>query len=416
MFDFKEWKIWFQALPWSKRWFMWLLLLRPIIDNFYYLKKISPALSPLYIVGVLSPFFVLYYTPKLPKNPKSSIDTIFNFVSVMVLMSCAFILLRDPSAKDNITFTFKLPVMVYLFYFLRRVVNSRHDMEMILQTFVYSVYFVAASLAYEVLFNPIQVKYSRGLERIQGNFADVTNYGFYANLSFLCITYFFASKASTVPIAKRGLWLGASLLFSVTCILKINHGASWAVFISLVGMFGFQNIRVNKAGGLLVVAAIAALIGVFFMDTLIETIRPLIATDLAVADGDQDSGRLLHGRVGRWEEMFGIFFDTPFYAQLFGIPLDFSEVNQRFCGTGSHNDFLRHFFMIGIVGFIAYFYFFFHVVTKALRMKPLQQHLVLGGMIFTGLYSVSTNPSIYPPIMYLIVPIICYAALPASRR
>ncbi len=415
MFNFKQWKKWLQQTPWSKRWFIWLLLLRPILDNFYYLKKISPALSPLYIVGIFSPIVVLAVTSRLPKNPKSSLETMFNILSVMVLASCFFIFLQDPSSKDTVSFVLKLPVMVYLFYFLRRVVNSRNDMEMIMQTFVYSAIFVAALLAYEVLINPVEVKYSRGLERIQGNFADVTNYGFYANLSFLCITYFFASKAATVPLLKRMLWLGASIVFTVTVLLKINHTASWGVFLTLTGLFAYQNIKVNKAGGFIAVAVIVVMVGVLFSDTLIETIRPLIATDLAVADGDQDSSRLLHGRVGRWDRLLDDFFNTPFYAQLFGMPLSFEDV-RLYCGTGSHNDFLRHFFFTGIVGFIVYTLFTIQVALSAFATKqPLKQYLVLGGVIFTVLYSVSTNPSIYPPVMYLIVPIYCYACLPASR-
>jgi hypothetical protein len=415
MFDYKQWKQWFNNTPWNKRWFFWLLLLRPIIDNFYYLKKISPAISPLYIVGIFSPIIILYVTRKLPQNPRSSIDGIFNTLSVLVLLSCTLIFFYDPVSTNNLSFVFKLPVMIYLFYFLRRVVNSRTDMEMIMQTFVYSAIFVAALLAYEVLLNPVQVKYSRGLERIQGNFADVTNYGFYANLSFLCITYFFTSKASTVPLQKRMLWLGASILFTVTVLLKINHTASWAVFISLLGLFGYKYIRENKGGGLIAVIAVIAIVALLFSDTLIEVIRPLIATDLAVADGDQDSSRLLHGRVGRWEYMFSEFFTFPFYAQLFGMPYTFENSNV-FCGTAAHNDFIRYLFLTGVVGFITNVYLVVHIAIKALTMKALQQHLILGAVAFTTLYSISTNPSMYPPVMYLIVPIYCYACLPASRR
>ncbi|HRZ78170.1 MAG TPA: hypothetical protein P5248_12420, partial [Bacteroidales bacterium] len=55
----REWKHWVRSKPWALRWFIYLVLLRPVIDNLYYLKHVSPFLSPLYIVGVLSPLLAL---------------------------------------------------------------------------------------------------------------------------------------------------------------------------------------------------------------------------------------------------------------------------------------------------------------------------------------------------------------------
>lgn len=73
--SFQAWKKWLLALPWSFRWFAILVLLRPILDVFYFLKEISPAISPLYIVGTLTPILIifLFLTVHFPEKKRTSL-------------------------------------------------------------------------------------------------------------------------------------------------------------------------------------------------------------------------------------------------------------------------------------------------------------------------------------------------------
>src|SRR5690606_37404668 len=88
---FKEWKLWLSALPWPLRWFPILVLIRPIVDNFYFLKEVSPLLSPLYAVGILTPVLTIVGILHYKNSQTSAIDKAFLYWSFSVLISCLFI-------------------------------------------------------------------------------------------------------------------------------------------------------------------------------------------------------------------------------------------------------------------------------------------------------------------------------------
>ena len=71
--SFKQWWAWYKGSPLFKKWFILLILLRPLIDNFYELKETSALASPLYIVGILTPILILLSTIAVgfPKAPQA---------------------------------------------------------------------------------------------------------------------------------------------------------------------------------------------------------------------------------------------------------------------------------------------------------------------------------------------------------
>ena len=81
---FKDWKYWISALPWHLKWFAVLVLIRPIIDNFYYLKNISPLLSPLYLVGILTPILCISSIISYRKKDVSVFDILFGIWTVLI--------------------------------------------------------------------------------------------------------------------------------------------------------------------------------------------------------------------------------------------------------------------------------------------------------------------------------------------
>lgn len=415
MLNFKEWKIWYNSKAFTTKWFVVLVLLRPIIDNFYFLKNVSPLLSPLYLVGVLTPLLVFHTFNKTKKGANSVIDSSFFLLTACTLLSTFMVFLYDPVSIEGLQFIVKLPMIIYLFYYCRRIVTSKEDLERLMQTFIYSTFFVVVILLYEVIVNPFKVEYSRGLERIQGNFADVTNYGFYATISFLCITYFFMKSKKTASSEQRFSWLLGSVAFSALVLFKINHTASWGVFIALSVLFAFYTIRINKVGGLLFIFFVGVVGYVYFADTINAKIAPLIETDLMVLNGEKDEGRLFHGRMSRWDGMLDEFSNFSPAAQFLGMPMNF-EYSFHYIGTGSHNDFLRMLFFTGYIGLLAYIIFLINILIKVRYFETLQQYVVYGIAIVICLYSITTNPTFYAPVMYIALPIFAFVALPKSSR
>ena len=100
----------------------------------------------------------------------------------------------------------KLSLPVYLFAFLRVFIRNKKDFNGLLTTFLYSASIAALMLLYELLFNPIQIEYSRGIESIPGGYADVMNYAIYLSFGFL-ILYTFIFHISLLTMVLRSGFL-----------------------------------------------------------------------------------------------------------------------------------------------------------------------------------------------------------------
>src|SRR4249920_2644732 len=95
--NFKEWKKWLGELPWSCKWFVLFILIRPVTDNFYNLKEISPLYSPLYILGILTPVFILlsFLSSRFPKKYSSPVDVPVRILILLILANGVILLAGD---------------------------------------------------------------------------------------------------------------------------------------------------------------------------------------------------------------------------------------------------------------------------------------------------------------------------------
>jgi len=202
------------------------VFLRPIIDNLYFLKEISPFLSPLYIVGVLTPILTIVSMVKQPKPMQTTLDKYFKIWSIFMFIGILFVILFDPLSMISFEFLLKLSIPIYIYFFARIFIQNKQDLDGILTTFLFSGAFVAAILLYEVFFGAIRLVESRGMARIQGSFGDVVSYGIYLAFCFLIITYFYFSRKGEVPKMKR---IRSVLIVGGLCLLtliNIHHIAS----------------------------------------------------------------------------------------------------------------------------------------------------------------------------------------------
>jgi len=88
--NIKSWWKWVKSLQATRKWFVILILIRPIVDNFYDLKKFSAISSPLYIVGVLTPVFILMSlaSKKLPASKSSGSDVLMGGFTALLIFNC----------------------------------------------------------------------------------------------------------------------------------------------------------------------------------------------------------------------------------------------------------------------------------------------------------------------------------------
>jgi hypothetical protein len=319
----------------------------------------------------------------------------------------------DPLSKTFLEYLLKLTMPAYLFFFLRLLIRSRKDLDGILQTFIYSSFFVIAIFLFEIFVNPVKVLKTRGLERIQGSYGDVMNYAIYMSLGFLIICYFYLRNKNVGSMIKMNRNIIIAIVLSLACLFKISHTASYGVFLIILALFILFNLKTNKTAGMMLIVVVGSLAYFFGSSTIEEKITPLIQTDIAVYEGKKANERLLHGRVGRWKMMIEEYSEFSVPAQLFGMPLIIKET-YPYVGTGSHNDFIRILFYTGFLGLSVYLLILANIFMRLKYLCSSDYFLALGTFMILFMYSVSTCPTLYAPMLYIIYCVICYIALPKS--
>jgi O-antigen ligase len=321
--------------------------------------------------------------------------------------------LNDPASKAFLEYLLKLSMPVYLFFFLRLLIRSRKDLDGILQTFLYSSLFVVGVFLFEIFVNPIKVQKTRDLERIQGYYGDVMNYAIYLSQGFLIVCYFYFRKKNTQSSFVRNRTLIFTILICIACLFKISHTSTYGVFLATLLLFILFNLKTNKTAGFVFIIAISAAAYLFGGEAIEKNVTPLLKTDIAVYEGKKDNERLLHGRVGRWKSMLEQFSGFSIPAQLFGMPLTLEDSYAE-VSTGAHNDFVRILFFTGLIGLIFYVLILVAYFGRLKYLYSDQHFLALGAIAVLILYSISTCPTLYAPMLYILFSVICYLSLPVS--
>jgi O-Antigen ligase len=411
---FKIWRIWLKSKPWSLRWFVFLVLLRPVIDNFYFLKEISPFLSPLYWAGLLTPLLCI---PAIIKNTyrNNIIHKLFNVWSALILVNTLLIILQPVDAFTLIQYVLKLSMPVYLFFFLRIFIKNKTDFTGLVTTFLYAAGIAGLILLYELLVNPIRLEYSRGIERIQGGYADIMNYAIYITFGFLLLSYFYITYSSFKTHIKIRLWF--FLLISVLCVyglIGISHAASYIVFAAILFLFLVSSARHFGHITFILAAVIISVTFLYGDRFYTQKIDPLASKEVEVIEGTRNESQLFHGRMERWQYGWKNFKDSPVTAWLFGYPTSLENPLFNVSG-GIHNEYLRIFFFTGIVGFSCFVLFLISILRRSRFLKMPEKYLLYGSLVILLLYSVTTTPTLYANFLYILFTIFAYFSLPPLK-
>ena len=418
---FKEWRQWYGELPWTGKWFVILILLRPIIDNFYKIKEVSPFVSPLNIVGVLTPILVLISvaSKKTPRKNKSAIANIFFVFSLIVLINWTFILIlyfNVSSLRDGLK---AITPQFLLLYFLC-VMRDRRDLHGMLNAFLYSGIYLMCQLLYELIFGSISgvhlTEGRGGGERLVGFYNDMMNYAIYITGGFIIGGYYFLRNVYSKERSQGYVFrFGFILTMCVLGLIGIKHVSTWGVCLSLFTLLSFFNLKNFK--GFFIILFIAVIVFAFFGPVIYEKqIAPLIDKEINAASGQYSIEGGLNGRIGRWEKYFDIWFDeVPWYGKLTGIGISGHPAGPLMSGAGMHNDYVRLLFSVGIIGVSLYVIFLFTLIYRGFYFRIPERFLIVGTTVAVMLHSITTVPLYYSSYMYLFMAVIGFALLPVKR-
>ena len=403
---FKYWKIWFRSKPWRLQWFIWVLLLRPFAESLYFLKETSPLLSPLYWIGVATPFFALIAISRY-RYTKTEVDKTFGVLALLILASATLTLPGSPNLFRFFNLFLKLTYFVYIYYFLRIFVQSRTDFIGILTTMLYASIFPLFNLFYEVFTGA-----GGSGVRLHGLFADVVYYAFYLLFSVIIIIYFYFQKGRS-PMMMKIKPVYIIIYFGIVFMgmWEIKHLASIAVFFVVVGLFLFHDVK-RRVIQIVLYFIITIVVILMYGDQFYqEVINPRVEKEVEVIQGEREQTQAFHGRMSRWTWLWGNFERSSFFAKMVGYPWGLGY-SSHMVGINVHNDYLRMLFFTGIIGFITWLIFLGRIIRRIKYLNRSDRFVSMALLASLFLYSVTTIPTIYVAFMNMYVTLFAYLALP----
>ncbi|MBE0644922.1 MAG: hypothetical protein IH600_12640 [Bacteroidetes bacterium] len=398
-----QWLGWFNNLKIEKKWFVVVMLLRPVLEGLFFLKEVSIVLSPLYLLGIGVPIAVLlsiFTRYKKKAKEVGGVDA-FRLFSYFTVISCALLIVRSGVGISTIQAVLRVSLIIFIFSYSARYFLNIRDVEGLLITFLISSLYPLMMMMYEILVNPISIEMSRSLERIRGLYADSFNYSIYITMSTIAVMYF----------QDKWKWMNYRivlplLVVAVLGLYHLNHIASWAAFMAIMA------VRIASSPRRLIIVFAAALVFIPILmnqqvDLDVMYDSKLVGKEYEILLGERPVEQAFHGRMTRWEYYAKLIDDAAPQVWVLGIFSDldlYPEVG--YVLVAPHNDFLRIFLLSGLLGLTGYLVFLLSSMKKAWEMPRGPRFLKYSVVVLLMMYSVSAIPSIYPSLISIAIPVL----------
>lgn len=398
--SFKSWYRWAMSLPWRYKWFVILMLLRPFIDQYYELKKLSPILSPLYWAGILTIIFsaLVIVGIKTEKSGSRPYRVFIFWSSLYILALILNFTFKNLWSISTLTIFMKYITLVFLFLFLTRMVRTDRDVVGIMTTFLYSCLVIIVLII------------ASGNFLIKGLYDTIQNIVFYISLGYIVNTYLYLRRTSQ---GKRNLWkyfLGLTIVLAT--FLTLQHIATMAIVLVITLIFLYYSRKISLLA-MLSSTIFILLFWILFGNKLVqENIAPQLNTEISALQGEKSSARMFHGRMSRWEVFIPMFFKLNPFAIGFGTAYDLESNFDLLLESNIHNDYFRIMLASGIFGLIVYLYFLYLIFKRNKYLRLAEKFLLTSSIAVILLYSVTAYPTIYTSVMYVVLSIFAFSLRP----
>lgn len=405
----KYWYSWFKKQPMVLKWFLWLMLLMPVIAMFH---QKSGGLSVLQIVGTLT-FLLLLNIIFLRRIKLQTYELFLLFFGGLLIFNNVIFFLLNISI-ENFGYILRNLLPLLLYFYLRRVVKSRKEFEGILLTFFVASILPISILLYEFFFAPIKEVYTQesrgGFIRLSGFYADIFSYMAYIIGDFIIISYFILRKKLSFSTLQFGMFIGLILIG----LLSLSHQASWAVFFTILLLllrFSRGSKTSRKILGILLISSIVG--GSFFLENYIT---PLFNKEISAYKGTASQEKALNGRIARWRRYFDRWEAMSSGSHLFGVGASGNVYTKRMMSGGMHSDYVRFLFASGILGVLSYILFYVSLFFRQKSLKKPDKFILCSAIAVMMLYAISANPfGSSGSLIYVTMAIFAFIAIGKNR-
>ena len=134
-----------------------------------------------------------------------------------------------------------------------------------------------------------------------------------------------------------------------------------------------------------------------------------------MVSGETESNQAFNGRMSRWERYFETWEQMSTNHHFFGVATSNFKETGIMIGGGMHSDFVRLLFLTGVTGLFCYLLFLLLIARKWIAMDIPDKFLLASVLCSLLLWSITTTPTLYAPLMYFVFPVISYSLLPKEK-
>ncbi len=390
-----EWFNWFRQQPFSFKWFLVVVLVRPFVDALWFVKKMG-VFSPLQVIGVLTILLASVYSIKLKPAKKGLLPIVFIVFAVLLAYN-QYLLVAESFSVQTIGYILRTISPIFIFFYLTRVITNRERLHGLLDTFLISSIFPLLMLFYEAIFTPINyvaLPESRGGGyRLTGLYADLFSYMSFVIGDFFILSYYLFSRHYYSKLKTSIRYVLLVLVLTVFALLGLKHQASWGVFLAVIlsfGVFISSSIVEGKKYALLLLILLVAG-GPFLLE---RQLNQLFSKEIAAYNVEANQDRALNGRIKRWERYFATWDKLSLWSKGIGVSTSNLPFRTKFIMTssGMHSDYVRFLFGTGIVGLMSFLLFYVTLAIKSLKLLPPERYFVVTSVLIFSLYSITANP------------------------
>jgi hypothetical protein len=364
----------------------------------YFLGGIK--LNPLVLMGLIVPMFVFLRAfgrgPAFNQMPLFAIWTVY--LCYNIFAGTLHAISEGPARSMDLIFRHIAGFVG--FYMMQAFFTERAHFKRLLQALVVSGMFPILVILYQIATGSgtlremseggdLRLDSAMGLIRYSGFFHDIVSVRGYV---FQCLAGIILYWAYFLKPNRDAVWKFFLAFLAVAGLFVLYKMYSKAVIGTLllwfgIWSYGYRKLGVGIALGLLVVAVNALQSDMIFSET-----GQLFHTEIeeATGEGDVDSSRLLHGRIGVWQNILAGFSEASAIEQMVGVR----------SAAGAHNDFLQKLIYGGFVGLTIYLVLLWMIGVRVAKLYFREKTPInlMAVMIFGGwmIDTIGVVPSLYP--------------------